>query len=91
MKRADIAAIQETLEAHLTEATKGRGKPVERIDGDQPFFEAGILDSLSLLDFVTFVEGQFGIAIPGGDIVPQNFGTLRAVSEYIFERVKAAA
>ena len=79
--------IEEQLVAHLTESAKKRGKPLDAIDKNRPFFEAGVLDSLSLLDFVAFVEKQFGTEVASRDIVPENFGTLRSVSEYVARRL----
>lgn len=79
--------IEEQLAAHLIESAKKRGKPLSAIDKDRPFFEAGVLDSLSLLDFVAFVEKQFGVEVASRDIVPENFGTLRSVGEYVARRI----
>lgn len=89
MDHAARTSIEETIADHLRKSAKGRGKALNHIDQDQPFFEAGILDSLSLLDFVAFVEEQYRIEVAPTDILPQNFGTLRAVTDYVFGRLQA--
>ena len=71
----------------LREVVRKSGRPVREVGRDDPFFEAGVLDSMSLLDFVVSLEGRFGVKIPGEDIVPENFGSLAAVSAYIGRRV----
>jgi len=84
-------SIEQELSAHLAQAAIARGKPSGNIDAERPFFEAGILDSLSLLDFVSFVEKRYDIDISGRDIVPENFGSLRTVTDYVVRRLQPAA
>jgi acyl carrier protein len=46
----------------------------------------GVLDSLALLQFVEFVESEFGLEVGDADMVPDNFRTLDAVETYIVSR-----
>jgi acyl carrier protein len=46
----------------------------------------GVLDSLALLQFVEFVESEFGLEVGDADMVPDNFRTLVAVETYIASR-----
>ena len=46
----------------------------------------GVLDSLALLQFVEFVESEFGLEVGDADMVPDNFRTLDAVETYIASR-----
>jgi acyl carrier protein len=46
----------------------------------------GILDSLALLQFVEFVETEFGFEVTDADMVPANFQSLSAVEHYISSR-----
>jgi len=83
----DRNTIEQELTTHLSAVAAGRGKSGP-IDADRPFFETGILDSLSLLDFVAFVEKRYEIDISGRDIVPENFGSLRSVTDYVLGRLQ---
>ncbi len=41
--------------------------------------ESGILDSLSLLQLVVFLEERLGITVGDADLLPENFATLNTV------------
>ncbi len=79
------------LKTYLLTIAGTRGKGLADIPADEPLLESGILDSLSLLDFVVFLEKQYGLKVPGEEIVPENFGSLAAVSAYVRGRLGSAA
>ena len=45
----------------------------------QDFIEAGLLDSMDVMDLVEELEHAFGIEISGRDIVPENFKNISSV------------
>ena len=47
---------------------------------------AGVLDSLALLQFVEYIEAEFGFEVGDADMVPDTFRTLNAVERYIASR-----
>ena len=49
------------------------------IESDTPLLEPHIIDSLSLLKLVLFLEKQFGIAVGQDELVPENFTTIRTI------------
>lgn len=53
------------------------------LGNDTPLLESGILDSLSLLKLVLFLEKQFGIVVEGQELVPENFSTIDAVCRFV--------
>ena len=46
----------------------------------------GVLDSLALLQFVEFIEGEFDIEVNDEDMVPDNFRSIDAVAGYVASR-----
>jgi len=42
-----------------------------------------VLDSLALLQFVEFIESEFGIEVADEDMVPDNFRTIDAAAHYV--------
>jgi acyl carrier protein len=86
----DRTSIEQELTAHLSAVAAARGKSSGQIEPDRPFFDTGVLDSLSLLDFVSFVEKRYDIEISGRDIVPENFGSLRTTTDYVLGRLPRA-
>jgi acyl carrier protein len=48
--------------------------------------ETGVLDSLSLLRLVGFIQERFGITVDDVDLVPEHFDSVDAVSAYLRSR-----
>jgi acyl carrier protein len=53
------------------------------LKNDTPLLETGILDSLSVLQLVLFLEQQFGVVVAPEDLIPENFGTVDAICAYL--------
>jgi acyl carrier protein len=51
-----------------------------------PLLDTGVLDSLSLLRLVIFVEERFGIVVDDVDLVPEHFASVDAVCAYLRSR-----
>jgi acyl carrier protein len=48
--------------------------------------ESGILDSLSLLRLVVYLEERFGIMVGDADLLPENFASVEAICAYLRAR-----
>jgi acyl carrier protein len=48
--------------------------------------ESGILDSLSLLQLVVFLEGRFGITVGDADLLPEHFASVNTICAYLRTR-----
>lgn len=57
---------------------------------DESLFLSGLLDSFSLVDFVTLLESECGIKVADADLRPENFDTIAKVEAFI-RRAKEAA
>jgi acyl carrier protein len=53
---------------------------------DTPLLESNILDSLSLLELVVFLEDRFGITMSDAELVPENFASVNAICAYLRAR-----
>ena len=56
------------------------------IESDTALLEKGILDSLGILDVVSFLENEFSILIADEDLVPDNFHTLATLSAFVLKK-----
>ena len=56
-----------------------------------PLLETGILDSLSLLRLVVFVQDRFGIVVDDLDLVPEHFASVDAICAYLRSRTGGRA
>ncbi len=57
--------------------------PAEEIPLDKSLLETGILDSYGIVDLLTFIEGEFGLAIPDEDITREKMGSIRKMAKYV--------
>ena len=45
------------------------------ITADTPLIEGGLLDSIGILELVSFLEERFALSLPLEEFVPENFHT----------------
>jgi len=50
-----------------------------RLDDNTGLFSTGLIDSLSVMDLVCFVEGAIGQAVPPTDITLENFDSIARI------------
>lgn len=50
---------------------------------DTALFSEGLLDSLTVMELVSFVEAEAGVRIPPEDIVLENFDTMACITRYV--------
>lgn len=56
------------------------------IADDEDLLGSGLLDSLSVMSLVHFMEETFAIEIPAEDVVIEHFMTLSAIEAYVERR-----
>ena len=57
---------------------------------ETPLLDSGILDSLSLLRLVVFLEERFGITMGEADLLPENFANVKTICAYLRARQPGA-
>ena len=50
---------------------------------DASFLQAGVIDSLGVVELVTFASGQFGVEVAQADVTPQNFDSVERLAAFI--------
>ena len=63
-----------------TELVPGSGGVIE---SDTPVLEMGILDSLSMVALLTYIQTHVGVSIPDEEVLPENFETLGKLGELV--------
>ena len=58
----------------------------ERLTGQFPIIESGVIDSQGILSLVLFVEAEFDIEVMDEDLVLENVGTLDGLAAYVEAR-----
>ena len=55
--------------------------------GDEDSFLAnGIIDSMGVLELVEFVSQTFTITVPGQEVLPENFDSVRKLTQYVLRK-----
>ena len=56
------------------------------IGEDEDLLGTGLLDSLSVMSLIHFIEQDLGIDVPAEDVTIENFVSLRAIDAYLGRR-----
>lgn len=59
------------------------------LTGDTSFLDGGILDSVGMLEIITFLEDTFKITIKDNELVPENLDSLNNISRFLDSKLKA--
>ena len=68
------------VERHFPLARKRHLGPHEDL------LEAGVVDSLGVLELVNFIEQQFGLAVTDDDLTPENFKSIHRVAHFVVSK-----
>lgn len=50
---------------------------------DASLLDAGIIDSIGVMELVTFVGNNFKVTVPPEDIMPENFDSVQKLAAYV--------
>jgi len=48
----------------------------------------GVIDSLRMLDLMSFLEAQYRLKVDEDDLMPENFESVDAITRFVEERIK---
>ncbi len=57
------------------------------LDAKESLTQAGVLDSMGVLELIMFIEEQFGITVPEEDTLPENLDSIERLVGYISRRL----
>jgi acyl carrier protein len=62
----------------------------KNVSNDEPLLTKGLIDSLGILEVVSFVENEFGIVVLDEDLLPENFGSIHSLTNFVHEKTSGA-
>ena len=68
--------------------------PVSRkrqLSDETSLLEAGIVDSIGVLEIVAFIEQGFSITVSDDDLVPENFGSIAGMAAFVESKIEGQA
>ena len=77
-------ALTENVMSYLNENAESAGVAAPQFKDD--LFKLGVLDSFTLVDFVSILEDQYSIAISDSDVNPENFRSIEVIEQYVNSR-----
>ena len=83
-----------TTEARVREFILGKFPLAKKrgIQDADPLLRTGILDSLGILEVVSFLESEFEITVADEELVPESFETIATIARFVDEkRARGAA
>ena len=60
-----------------------------RLDDTTQLLDTGILDSLGIIKLLAFLEETFSIRVSEGELIPENFESVYAISLLVEEKSKS--
>ena len=77
---------KESLKQYIQEEfVRKRGGEIKE---DEDLLSSGVIDSLGILQLVSFMEEQFAMEIPSEDVVYENFNSIETMLSYLSSRSK---
>jgi len=70
--------IRTYIQQHLM-AAKGGGE----VKDDDPLLDSGIIDSMGILELVSYLESTFGIEVRDEEVVPANFHSIERIASLV--------
>ena len=55
----------------------------QQLKDSDALLESGILDSMGVLDLVSFVEQEFSIVVSDDELMPENFETIDRIAAFV--------
>lgn len=58
------------------------------LSGDTSFMQEGLIDSMAIIELVSFLEEKFKIKIADDELVPQNLDSLNNIEKFLRLKMK---
>jgi acyl carrier protein len=55
----------------------------QKVAEDTDLLESGVVDSLGVLELVTFLQQEFGLTVADDDLTPENFQNVRSIATFV--------
>ncbi len=75
-------SIGQRLAAFVRTQLIGEGRAIQ-VGESTPLIDAGVIDSMGLMQLVGFIEEETGVRIPDDEVTPENFQTIADMERMI--------
>jgi acyl carrier protein len=75
-------SIEQQVRSYILEGLAWSG-PKHLLTDDYPLIENDVLDSVGIMQLVTWIESEFDIEIDDDDLAPENFETVATIASLV--------
>ncbi len=79
--------VKKVIQQFLAGEVLAKGGGKVDLEAGKSLFENGVLDSLSVVPLVTFLEEQFSVVIEDEEMLPENFLSVTAIARLIEQKL----
>jgi acyl carrier protein len=76
---------QESIKRYLTKELLGDHKNLN-LSVDDNLLIGGLVDSLGIMQLISFIEQNFNMRVPPADVTIEHFRSIRVIAEYVESR-----
>jgi acyl carrier protein len=76
----EISSVAEMIAKFVTSDRQMEG---DAVTPDTALLELGILDSLSMVNLLSYLEVNLGVKVPEDQILPENFATPLTIAQMV--------
>ena len=58
----------------------------KNVGNEDPLLKNGLIDSLGILEVVTFLEREFNIIVTDEELLPENFESVQSLSSFVHQK-----
>lgn len=80
-----MTTIEQTIREFLAERVLGE-EEIQSLEPDTRLLGSGLINSLTLIHLVTFLETEFGFTVTPEEFRGENFASLRTIVAFVEER-----
>jgi acyl carrier protein len=59
------------------------GNDDAKLSNDDSFIEMGVIDSMGILNLVSFVETKYGVEVANADLVPEIWDSVSRIARFV--------
>jgi acyl carrier protein len=83
------AKIISDIRAYITENFL-YARPNYIVGEDEHMMEKGVVDSMGIVELITFLQDQFGVEPADDEVTEENFATLRRMAGFVMRKLQAS-
>jgi len=73
--------MREAIRKYLS--TQVAEDSLKEVDDTTSLLEAGVLDSLNMVNLINYLENTYGLVIQEQDLTPENFDSIESIANYV--------